>query len=1068
MRNTSLHIKGINRNIGSPDNDTGFCSELINLKDSNGVKVVIDKAVESANIPFTRIRLHRINKTVNHIGVQDDATGVKVVHFDQRSGDILHTFDTFSAGSDIHYTTLNNQIVISDKTAIKEYVYQFNGYKYEFVSDGLQLPISSTFDTEFTNKQYVLNVYADSEEEYIASLQSHVNKFKIENKELCEGIFMYAFTVTLNDGTETGMFNLTPVTTEYTESPSKAGSFIQNKSKYIGAYKNPIETRFKFNNFYQKVTVNVEPIAEEIRDKYDKQISNVNLYVSRPITRMPFNEDVKLIVRNSNWDENWIESDIGFNSVMTYESNIESQLLYRQKTWPFKEFCNGVIYTLEFGGDKQTTGATMEVSQSSIERAGKMFTYNNRIHFYDTNVRLIPQFCHLCNPTSPNAVNADAYVYLHTENKDNILLFSDIKIDTIPDAVFPDKKVINFPEMVVFPDSRAYKMAFIINDASVVGATSRAFVINMSPSPAYNYAYYFSENGTTMVDESVILQAEIGDTYSETNAINVTASGQPIIFPIELSYRFAGNITGLSVMTDDISNAQVGQYPLSVFTDNGVYALAQGDGAVLYSNIIPVTGDTCLNESIIPTKNGVVYIANDALYLLRGKNAQKMSLLLEGEPDTYIQNNDSFLKCCSNSFYNALPFLSVVDFRDYIKDATLSWVANTNELIVSNKAYTYSYVYDFIGNSWYKVTGTFEGIEDNLVLRPVEQTTINAAPSTGKITIPIIHKEKTKTFDSICSADLTSLSSCGAGHTIALVIDGTQVASASFSQITQMPMILSVLCEKIGYLEDYDGTVYATADLSAKSIVVHNITTNSQMAAASFVASSQSVTIPDKAIGARVQVTIGGYIFNALFGEEDSVITILNEIADKINATDDCPVSAQVVRNTINLTSKETGQSTNDINVSVSSTDNDYLYINATPMTGGRDISLEPSQYRQIVDWAANNNGKDTMIHLHTRPFHLEAKNNYKTLKSIALNCLASLSGIHNLSLYTFASNDLINWKCISAAQRQNCNTATIFANRANKAYKYFIFMIGGVVPSSTQISNIILSVEDVANNKPR
>jgi hypothetical protein len=281
-------------------------------------------------------------------------------------------------------------------------------------------------------------------------------------------------------------------------------------------------------------------------------------------------------------------------------------------------------------------------------------------------------------------------------------------------------------------------------------------------------------------------------------------------------------------------------------------------------------------------------------------------------------------------------------------------------------------------------------------------------------------------------------------------------------------MILSVLCEKIGYLEDYDGTVYATADLSAKPIVVYNITTNSQMAAASFVASSQSVTIPDKAIGAKVQVTIGGYVFNSLFDENASVITLLNDIEDKINATDDCPVSAQVVRNTINLTSKETGQTTNDINVSVSSTDNDYLYINATAMTGGRDISLEPSQYRNIINWATNTTGEDTMIHLHTRPISLEAKNTYKALKSITLNCLANLTGIHNLSLYTFASNNLIDWRCVSAAQRKDCSVSTIFSDRTAKAYKYFIFMIGGIVPDTTQLSDIVLTIEDYATRKVR
>lgn len=1062
MRHTSLHIKGINRNIGSPDNDTGFCSELINLKDSNGVKVVIDKAVESANIPFTRIRLHRINKTVNHIGVQDDATGVKVVHFDPRSGKVLHEFDTFSAGSDIHYTLLGNQVVISDRTAIKEYVYQFTG-EYTRLYSGLDFDIKPEVDSDFpiVNNTYE-DVLAQTEEEYLAGCRSVINKFEINNKNYCEGIFLYAFSLTLYDGTETGMYGLNAVTTERTyDSGGNEYRFMELGSPQDKKY---IPTTFNWSKFYQMHTLTIGANST-LLSKHKDLIKKVNLYVSQPISRMPVTDE-NTTITGYRWEAGEVlgNGDIAwiyFNEKLYKDLGAEKALLYQQKSWSFEDFCKGVGYTFEFGGDKQTAGATMSVYASDLDRAGKMYTYNKRVHFYDSKVRLKGTGLgnlKVKNSAAPTTVNTDVYIYLRTGVKESVLKFAGVEMAS---SGMPN---VYLPSMLTFADSRAYRMLIV----------SGGYYLDYSltSSPAYNYSYaytgiYADNRPVTMVPFDGVLPT-LSNTYDETDVINVTESGNAIVFPVQHSYVFGGNITSITVSTDDISNAQVGQYPLSVFTDNGVYALAQGDGAVLYSNIIPVTGDTCLNESIIPTRNGVVYIANDALYLLRGKNAQKMSLLLEGEPDTYIQNNPSFLKCCSNSLYNVLPFLSTVDFREYIKDATLSWVANTNELIVSNKAYTYSYVYDFIGNSWYKVTGTFEGIEDNLVLRPVEQTTINAAPSTGKITVPIIHKEKTKTFDSICSADLTSSSSCGAGHTIALVIDGTQVASASFSQITRMPMILSVLCEKIGYLEDYDGTVYATADLSAKPIVVYNITTNSQMAAASFVASSQSVTIPDKAIGAKVQVTIGGYVFNSLFDENASVITLLNDIEDKINATDDCPVSAQVVRNTINLTSKETGQLANNINVSVSSTDNDYLYINATAMTGGRDISLEPSQYRNIINWATNTTGEDTMIHLHTRPISLEAKNTYKALKSITLNCLANLTGIHNLSLYTFASNNLTDWKCVSAAQRKDCSVSTIFSDRTAKAYKYFIFMIGGIVPDTTQLSDIVLTIEDYATRKVR
>ena len=95
-------------------------------------------------------------------------------------------------------------------------------------------------------------------------------------------------------------------------------------------------------------------------------------------------------------------------------------------------------------------------------------------------------------------------------------------------------------------------------------------------------------------------------------------------------------------------------------------------------------------------------------------------------------------------------------------------------------------------------------------------------------------------------------------------------------------------------------------------------------------------------------------------------------------------------------------------------------------------------------------------------------KNTYKVIKDAVLNCLADLKGDNNLSLYIYGSNNLIDWKCICAAQRQNCEIAQMHTDRSAKAYKYFVFMIGGKVNVNTQISDIILSIDDIANNKVR
>lgn len=1068
MRGQRVEIKGINRQIGSPDNDTGFCSELVNLSPQLGLKVAGQKEVVSANIPYTRIRMHRINTTTNYIGIKDDATGVGIYHFNPESGNYIQEIDLFPAGTDIEYTLLNNQLVISDRTNIKEYVWEFKNGQYIKSFDGLNFDVSSHFTPAFTNSRHVKDLYATSKEAYISAMQAYVNQFKVENKEYAEGAFLYAFTITLKDGVETGMYNLTAVNTQWTESPSNRGSFIELEAYIVKPYAEgkPIKTTFKFDNFFQKTTLNISPNANAL-EKYKDQISKVNLYVSRPVSKFRFDSDIEF-QQDGAWSaDSAVKFNTVFDPIMINTSGVEKELLYMQKSWSLEEFCSGLEYTLEFGGDIQTTGATMEVSASSIERAGKMYAYNNKVHFYDSKVRINSKLGELCSLNEENTANFTVYVYLNTGNKDNILKFENIKVKTISDSVFPNKRVISLPDMVVFPDSRAYKMAFTTDDASVIGFTSTALVYSMTPSPAYNYSYFFSDSKTSTVSDYEVLNAVLSDTYEETNAINVSANGNPMVFPVSYSYRIDGNITSITTATESISQSQVGQYPLQVFTDNGVYALEQGNGAVLYSNIVPINGDIINNRSVIYTRNGIAYIANGAVYLLNGRHSTKLTELLEGDLDTYIQNNESFIKCCANSLYNVTDYLSQVTFREFAENATLSWCANTNELIVSNTNYKYSYVYNFTYNSWYKVGGTYEAIEDNFVLTPVTINDKGAVPATGKIKLAAIHAEKERIVNTFCVAPFNTAESCSAGHTVALVIDNTQVASATFSQTTFMPMIMSVLCEDVSYLEDYDGKLYSLMDLNGKTVMVYNVTTGTDLSLSMFEASSEGVTIPDKAINATISVTVNGKTYTDVFTDSDSVITTLSTIASKINASD-TNVYASHHRDTITLTAKNAGLSGNNISISASTSDPDYIYIKASTMTGGSDINLQPSSYRQILDWSKDDMSKETTVHLHTRPLFLGDKNTYKTVRSALLNCMTNLIGTQNLSMYIYASDNLIDWKCVCAAQRQNCNISQLTTNRSAKAYKYFVFMIGGLVNHKTQLSDIILTIEDVTNKKPR
>lgn len=1079
MRGRNIDFKGINRQIGSPDNDDGFCSELINLKVQNGLKIAGNKVVKSAEIPYTDIRIHKIGKVSNYIGIKRDAIGVTIVHFDPNTGLVVQEIMTFALGSEIYYNLLNNQLVISDKTAIKLYVFLFEEGAYTLLSSGVEFnPTIELLQTQaHSNEKYTEEwISMENEDEFRATVQAQINKYEKENENHAEGYFLYAFTLTYYDGTESSMFGL-GFSNAY-KNTAQSRPFIETTGHESG--EDPkLRIRFNWSGYYAQHTLNVNK-NEELYGKYKNLVTKVNLYVSKPLTRYPMIDEYAYI------------STLGSDLTTTFvvlerfisKSGIEKELLYRQKSWTLDEFCHRGIngYKLQFGGDEQTTGATLEVYGSNVDRAGKMFTYNKKVHYYDSKVRL-----HLEQPDTEyhpvgyigdqsfqDAVygKGNIIVYIKTGNKNLAFRYDNCDVVLVKHQYVYTDYTVMLPYMLMVADSRAYKMDIVITSITTSGSYSnlvgRKYTAELSPSPAYNYAYYFgNENPVSTFETFDGNYPEPTDTYDETDVVNVSANSMPMIFPVAYSYKFDGNITALAVAMQQISDAQVGQWPLGVYTDNGIYALEQGNGAVLYSNIVPLTGDTCINENICYTSQGTAYISNGAVYLLNGRNATKLSLLLEGKPDTHIQNNDSFLKCCGGSLYNIAPYLSVVDFREYVNDAKLSWCANTNELIVSNSAYPYSYVYNFVYNSWYKVSGVFEDIEDNLILKPITLNDGNEAPASAKVTLSALHVEQTKQISILSKVTYPTSPSCGAGHNIALIIDGTQVASAVFSQITYTPMMVSVLCESIGYLEDEPGTIYSKTDLASKTVRLYNISTGADIFSATFSATSESVIIADKAIGTKVTLTVDNTAYNEVFLASSSAVTLLNNLADKVNAND-TKVYATVQGNTIVLTAKTAGSAGNSISVSVTSTETDYLYISTTPMSGGADISLQPSAYKEIIDWSRDEDASTQTVHLHTRPMCIDNPNGYKTIRRGVLNCLAALRGEQNLSLYIYATNNLMDYKCVAASQRKNCEISQITLDRIAKSYKYFVIMLGGKVDNNTQIGLLSLAVEDTANKKLR
>lgn len=82
-----------------------------------------------------------------------------------------------------------------------------------------------------------------------------------------------------------------------------------------------------------------------------------------------------------------------------------------------------------------------------------------------------------------------------------------------------------------------------------------------------------------------------------------------------------GKIIGIVANTESVSQGQFGQYPLLVFTDEGIYAMSVTSEG-LYGSVHPISREVCNNpDSITPTDRLVYFTSDKGLMAISGGTA---------------------------------------------------------------------------------------------------------------------------------------------------------------------------------------------------------------------------------------------------------------------------------------------------------------------------------------------------------------------------------------------------------------------------------------------------------------
>ncbi len=270
----------------------------------------------------------------------------------------------------------------------------------------------------------------------------------------------------------------------------------------------------------------------------------------------------------------------------------------------------------------------------------------------------------------------------------------------------PDGKILSNPgAWYTYPDPNCFALV-VTNDRD-----GKRWVIKMHEHPRLNCAYAFIGfgNDITILEESdeTIDGSETNENV--TNELRQSEVNNPFVFKPENIHTLPVNkILGMTTNTQPVSQGQFGQYPIYVFTDNGVWAIqVQSDGT--YMSAAPLSRDVCINpKSITGIEGAVIFITQRGVMILSSSQIRCISDDMIGRhfdisdldrADMAIRN------IAAREWQTDVPELVSDDmpFMDYMKGCFVAYDYGNRRLVFTNGASYYQYVYDLASGTWHKM-----------------------------------------------------------------------------------------------------------------------------------------------------------------------------------------------------------------------------------------------------------------------------------------------------------------------------------------------------------------------------
>ena len=724
MRKINIPLLGITRNTDDGISTDGECMELINARVKNGSITPIGRPIlikQYVDIQATYMHVNSNYKNTilfaGNIGLNEK----KSFYFVVENNSAVKMHEEITADFSINH--VGNILCISTDNNIVYFFFENNSYRS--LGSGPGYPTVSLdvkmLDTKTENDMYAdinpAKPYPNSIREGIPLNESSINvsnaifgslaRMYSEVKD--EGNFLYPFLLRfaykMYDGSYIMQSNPMLVKGDgiLFQHAENKDHLVENLSlgiKYAADNHDGNLTGIKFDALCNPYELKFNIKYPSNLGKWKDLIVGVDVFISLPFETINLNEQISHLSLYLDNNGKAIRLNIKGVNTETINNKIKQEsIFYKVLSIDTKDGIHTVPAIVDISGKETLPDDSF--SHNKMVGASS-YVYNNKLHIAGIKNKLFDGF------------NISQFLNTSTKNENTEITPCNITSGHIEVHIKTESGIAKvFHEFgfisnmyglyfVSYPDSRAFKMIIHINTGSVLTKE-----LDLKPSEVLNISYYEPDitKALSHLDfSSASSRVPIRENNIEfsPNKIKVSEISNPFFFPLKQTYIVGnGNIVGLCSNTNAVSQGQFGQYPMYVFTSDGIYVMQVGSGSVAYSSISPINRSVCNNRnSITPIDSAVIFSSDAGLMMISGSVTEKLSSDIEGYLPSAVDTSAAIKSILS--IEGMIHSASKTDFITYIENACIGYNNEEREIIVSNRNYQYSYVLNLHSRSWHK------------------------------------------------------------------------------------------------------------------------------------------------------------------------------------------------------------------------------------------------------------------------------------------------------------------------------------------------------------------------------